>query len=354
MRQLPPITKGEWIRVSDFQEHLEGFYKVSGRVKPCRWPILIKSDSSMEYAENECVHDVHIASYELSEALRSGEFEIERLEGWVWKPAEDAENPFRDFVGDLYLKKRESRKGSSLYIVHKLLLNTLYGKTYQATRTTDFEEEPELVWNEELRRAFRNSILYRAGGMYLPHVGSWITSLARARLHQDLHRYEAIDCATDSFKTSKTVPEEDVLGGIKLECEGLLLLIRPKVYVMLSKAIQKEVEKHGDLRQYLHGNLQRSLHGVLKYATHGFSGNLEQLLQLYADQGNEYIIEHMTKIRESIRQQKQPRVMEIQKRRLRVDWRKERGLCGLSKEKAIRQFEMCDLKCFTCTYAQSF
>jgi hypothetical protein len=354
MRQLPPITKGEWVRVAEFQEGLEGFYKISGRASPCHWPIVIKSSSSMDYAENERVQDVYIPSYELREALRSGELDLESLEGWVWKPADSAENPFRPFVEDFYRKRQKSPKDSSLRITYKLLLNALYGKTYQAIRTTDYEEEPELVWREDLGRTVRNNILYRAGGLYLPHVGSWITSMARARLHQDLHRYEAIDCATDSFKTVHIAPEDGALGGLKRECRGLLLLVRPKVYVMFDERIQDDVERCGDLREYLRGNMQQALQGVQRYAMHGFWGNLEQLLELYARKDNEYIAEHMTKIRESIRQQKQPRVMETQKRGLHVDWENERGLCGLPKKDAITNFELCNLRCFTCAHSQTF
>jgi hypothetical protein len=354
MRQLPAITKGEWVRVTQFQQDLEGFYKIDGRVSPCHWPIIIKSARSMDYAENEIVDGVCISSYEFREALRSGELELRSLEGYVWNPADDAENPFRLFVEDFYRKRQESPKDSSLHTMFKLLLNALYGKTYQSIRTTDFVEEPELLWNEDLGRAVRNNIVHRAGGMYLPHVGSWITSMCRARLHQDLHRYGAIDCATDSFKTIHSVPEGKALGALKLECVGLLLLLRPKVYFMFSKEIQEEVERYGDLREYLRDNFREACDGVLKYATHGFWGSPDQLLQLYADKGTEYVTQHMTKIRESIRQQKQPRVMESQTRRLWINWENERGLCGLPRKDAITQFELCNGKCFMCPYAQTF
>lgn len=59
-----------------------------------------------------------------------------------------------------------------LFVTYMLLLNTLYGKTFQAIGQTDYEEEPELVWNESRQRAVRNRILYRAGGLYLPHVAT--------------------------------------------------------------------------------------------------------------------------------------------------------------------------------------
>ena len=105
----------------------------------------------------------------------------------------------------------------------------------------------------------KNEIRYRAGGIYLPHVGAWITSTCRTRLHQLLHQYQAIDCATDSFKTVHKAKEGKKLGELKLEAEGLLLLIRPKLYIMFPKNLQLEVfEKYnGNLRKFLKQNLQK-------------------------------------------------------------------------------------------------
>ena len=124
---------------------------------------------------------------------------------------------------------------SSTIIIVKLLsdkkeLNSLYGKTYQTIRLTDYEEEPNIVWDEQRNKAVRNEVVYRAGGIYLPHIGSWITAICRAKLHQDMHKYKAIDCATDSFKTAMTIPEGKGLGELKLESEGLLLS-HPPVYI---------------------------------------------------------------------------------------------------------------------------
>ena len=45
-----------------------------------------------------------------------------------------------------------------------------------------------------------------------------------------------------------TVPEDHRLGELKLESEGLLLLIKPKLYVMFSKEVQTEVQREGNLR----------------------------------------------------------------------------------------------------------
>lgn len=97
----------------------------------------------------------------------------------------------------------------------------------------------------------KNEIRYRAGGIYLSHVGSWITSMCRAELHDALHRYNGIDCATDSFKTKRSdVPTGEELGKLGHEYGGMLLLIRPKLYMMFSPQAQEEVFQNygGDLR----------------------------------------------------------------------------------------------------------
>jgi len=247
-----------------------------------------------------------------------------------------------------------------VFIVHFslnfLLLNGLYGKTYQAIRQTSYEETSEWTWNQETETCFRDEIEYRAGGIYLPHIGAWITSLCRARSHQLLHQYEAIDCATDSFKTTRRAKEGKGLGELKLESEGLLLLIRPKLYVMFSKEAQREVfeEYNGDLRQNLKHNLEKlDLQAdVVKYALHGSWGDVYTLLDLYKSKGTEYIVKHMNKIRESLRQRKQPRIMETRRRHIRVDWKKEKQImpCGLTKNEALKEKELCNKNCLTCAY----
>ena len=352
MTRLPPITSGRWEQVEDFVEDAEGFYRISGHVKRCRYPIVIKSTSAFEYANDEHVQGIPITSYELREALATEELIPSSVKGWVWRPTTEAENPFQGYVEEFYRKKSETSKDDPLYITYKLLLNCLYGKTYQAIRADGYEEEPDLLWRNG--RVIRNRIQYRAGGLYLPHVGSWITSMCRAKLHADLHLHEGIDCATDSFKTLRDVPTGNELGALKLVTKGLLLLIRPKLYVMLSPKIQEEVIQTGDLREYLRRNLDALTYSedgkgdITKFALHGYWGTCQQLLQLYVEKGNEYVVEHMTKIRESILRGKAARVMETQGRSLHIDWEEEKGFCGLRKKIAIKTYELCTLQCFQC------
>lgn len=284
MTLIPPVTKGKWVEVNEFDENHEGFYRVSGHVEKCKYPIILKSYKTFEFANGEPIFDVSITSYELKEALRSKEFWLEEIHGFVWKPSKDAENPFKDYVEDLYEKKSKCEMDSPLYLTYKLFLNSLYGKTYQTLRHVEYDETPDYRINLKTNRAVKIPIRYRGGGMYLPHIGSWITSICRAILHRYLHRYQALDCSTDSFKTHHRIRSSNKLGKLKLvykngiPLDGLLLSLRPKLYVFFSKDVEKKVAQdfNGDLRGFLKenlGSLNRE-NDILHYALHGFRGNV--------------------------------------------------------------------------------
>jgi hypothetical protein len=107
MANLPNLTKGSWKKVYEFDNEHEGFYVISGFVKPCKYPIIIKSVGRMEFADGEYVSDIPIASYELREALRNNELELTEIHGYVWIPHPEATNPFRDYVMHFYNLKEQ-------------------------------------------------------------------------------------------------------------------------------------------------------------------------------------------------------------------------------------------------------
>jgi len=102
-----------------------------------------------------------------------------------------------------------------------------------------------------------------------------------------------------------------------------------KLYIMFSPSVQDEALRVGNLRDYLSKNLTSLSYSetgdITKFALHGFWGTPEQLLRLYAEKSDKYLVHHMTKIRESILEGKNARVMETQERTLRTDWDQERG-----------------------------
>jgi hypothetical protein len=83
---------------------------------------------------------------------------------------------------------------------------------------------------------------------------------------------------------------------------------------------------------------------------HGFWGKVHQLLELYRDKSKEYECKHMTRLKESFVQHKNPRVFETQKRGIKINWKNEVGLCGLRKKDAIKKLELCCDNCFLCAY----
>lgn len=325
MSNLPKITKGKWKKVECFDNEHEGFYWVSGFVKPCKYPLIIKNIASMKFANNEYVSEIPIASYELREALRNNELDLKQIHGYVWIPHKNAVNPFKDYVQHFYEEKNRYDKTNPLYIQAKLLLNSLYGKCYQTLIDTDSEHQADCYIDFKRNCLVKIEKTWKAGGLYLPHVGSWITSQCRAILHKAIHDYEAIDCSTDSFKTTLDIPTNEKLGGLKKECEGMLLLLRPKMYVMFSIDRQKEfLESRLRFVEWL-SNVLSSLEigrnkDVVKFATHGFWGKPSRLLEMVANNKYVYEVTRMRKIREALRQHKNPRVMFIQKRALKMNW----------------------------------
>ncbi|MBZ9572383.1 hypothetical protein KJA15_03570 [Patescibacteria group bacterium] len=327
MATLPAITRGEWRKVENFDNEHEGFYRIWGYVKPCKYPIIIKSTSSLIFANNEPVSNVPITSYELKEALRNHEIRLDKTEGYVWIPDEGSVNPFRDYVNHFFKEKNRYKNTNPLYIQAKLLLNSLYGKCYQTLLDEESQNEADFYINFKKTVLVQIQKTWKAGGLYLPHVGSWITSQCRALLHKSLHDYNAIDCSTDSFKTTMNLPTSQELGGFKKECEGMLLLLRPKLYVMFSLEKQREfLGSNLTFRVWLKkvlGSLEIGKDkDIIKVATHGFWGKITRLLEMVASDEYYYNVIRMRKIREAIRQKKNPRVMFKQKRSLIMDWHK--------------------------------
>jgi len=82
--------------------------------------------------------------------------------------------------------------------------------------------------------------------------------------------------------------------------------------------------QYGDLRGYLKKELMDMEIGrnkdIVKFALHGFWRDVYTLLLMYAENRHEYYVGHMVKIREAIRQHRQPRVMISQKRGLHANW----------------------------------
>lgn len=151
---------------------------------------------------------------------------------------------FTEYVDALYHIKETSKKGSPMYLISKLLMNSLYGKFGQrrereelvifptdtaGMEPLDFYAESE-IWVKKTESKSKH---------ILPAIASFVTCYGRLRL------YEAIEEAlskggeiyymdTDSIVTDVELKTGDQLGDLEAEIpaidEGIFLL--PKMYAL--------------------------------------------------------------------------------------------------------------------------
>ena len=157
-------------------------------------------------------------------------------------------NIFTEYVDAMYTIKAESKKGSPMYLISKLLMNSLYGKFGQrrereelvifptdtaGMEPIDFYAETE-IWVKKKESQSKH---------ILPAIASFVTSYGRLRI------YEAIEEAlakggdvyytdTDSLVTDVELSVGGELGDLEEEIpegieEGIFLL--PKMYALKLK-----------------------------------------------------------------------------------------------------------------------
>jgi hypothetical protein len=366
MTQLPPLTKGEWKKVDSFDNEYEGFYEVTGLVKKCKYPIILPYSERFKFVgvrKDEKISNAPLVSYEIREALRLRELKIEKIRGYVWIPNKDAINPFKDYVEYFFKMKRDESIDSSFRWYYKIQLNSLYGKCIQTNPYPEYVNQPDFkVLDKDTNNVVSLKKRVYGGGLYLPHVASWITSFCRAKLHSDLHKYNALTCSTDSFMTKQQIPLNEIgneLGQLKIDnLNGLLLFFRPKLYIYFTESISKEIQKRDSLREYLkyiNFKSNQNISLTMKYALHGYRGTINDLLEMYKKKNNDYIYKHFWKTRESIIQKKPERirVVEDRKSKLNINWENERMLCGLTPNKAKDEKDLCIYpRCFECAYGK--
>jgi hypothetical protein len=175
-----------------------------------------------------------------------------------------------------FKEKSSAPKGTIEYEFKKLLNNSLYGKTIQATRGDKVME----VNGDGVVNMVEKFV---ASGLHNPVLASWTTGRVRARLHDLEEKYGSFHSSTDAIKAFGPVDETDIggLGGIKPECRGDCLILRPKLYIHLDQARK-----------------------VAKYALHGFQGELAELRRgaksFLSGKEFEYFVNHCWSARQAL------------------------------------------------------
>ena len=222
-------------------------------------------------------------------------------------------NGLASYIWDFFKKKAEAKQQGNIteYLWDKLAMNTLYGKFI-----SKISEEVDLLET------------WRGGVIFQPLIATLITGFVRGYAHTIEHACSSFHTATDSFMTRRkdfdgVFPGVDGLGAVKKECEGDVLLLRGKVYVIFDKVDPScyhkfHLEGESLSCQYCGAN-------ILKYATHGFFGSVQMLMNMWKGQSQQYVVTRMMRLKEA-KKRKDPDVLPFvfhkQRRSLNVDWSK--------------------------------
>lgn len=152
-------------------------------------------------------------------------------EGYIFEQA----NIFKSYVDDLYERKRTSDPDGAMYVVTKLLMNSLFGKTGQRRERDSYTTSTDDILGAETI-TYGNTVLYKSkkesqATHILPAIAAMVTAHGRINLHKHMLGHQPYYTDTDSVYTTHELPTGDKLGDLNREHvidEAYFLL--PKTY----------------------------------------------------------------------------------------------------------------------------
>ena len=278
-----------------------GVYTVSGICKKSLWPIIYDHDF---IPQQDDFYDLCITGFEYNQALKSKHAFFSRVTGYYYDAAKDKHpSPLKAYSDYFFKKKAEAIDKQEIYFF-KILLNALYGKFIQnreeSVNVLRSQYAPLTDESDELKPAKR----FVAGGLFNPFIASMITGSVRAKIHEIELKYKAIHTATDGIFTTIKPAVKDLskkLGGLKLDAEGELLLVRSKCYILYcdEKVAMEHLAKNPD-RPLLKSGV-RPGRWILKFATHAYYGKILDFERMIFDGKNEYECVKVNQLKESYR-----------------------------------------------------
>lgn len=264
MQQEMPC--GDMIETRSYQEGRIGFYNVWLKALPEFYisPLLIKRRNGSSYS-NYYVNgpgEYFLSSNTLEVLRKDFGVQYQVLSGYYFK---ERKAILQDFVKTFYKLKSEN-KGNALYIISKLMLNSLYGK-FSQTRWKQSVES----WSPELKDyiAFDNDFglvlveKQSRSKFILPYLGAYITDLARL-YHWELmqqHEKKIFYCDTDSLFSS--VPFSSRVGTEIGELSFLGkwngVFLAPKSYALKNGRETKIVFKGFSAEEFRFLDFERAL-----------------------------------------------------------------------------------------------
>jgi hypothetical protein len=294
MAQMPSFydeSLYKWIKTLRFPVPPTGIYKISGRIIPCKWPILYDSTRHGMIPATDVFENIEVTGYELNEAVEMGECEITACSGWYYNGIRDKNmSPLKQYALEMFDKKN-TEKNPVKREFYKLLNNSLYGKFIQKRLIKS-------LWNYDVQNeTLSNDTVLLAGGLFQPFIASCITGKVRARIHQLEHKYQSLHTSTDGIITQLKPDELDInpneLGKLKIEFQGKALFFRNRLYLGYAQ------EKTSD--ECLESTIFPGWF-IVKYASHGVRKLTPIMLeQMYSSGKYEYDAIHVNKLKESFR-----------------------------------------------------
>jgi len=284
----------------------DGLYQVSGKIL-CQYHALY----SETFERLKELQKTWVTGYELKSAIEHKCFEGVIHQGYAMQSHNGTENGLASYIWDFFKKKAEAKQqeNKTEYLFDKLAMNSLYGKFI-----SKISEEVDLLET------------WRGGVIFHPMIASLITGFVRGYAHTIEHACQSLHTATDSFMTTQkdfdgVFPGVNGLGAVVKECQGDVLLLRGKVYVIFDKLdphCYHTFQLEGESLQCIYCHAK-----ILKYATHGFFGSIQMLLNMWKGQNSNYVVTRMMRLKEA-RKRKDPEILPFvfskQRRSLNVNW----------------------------------
>lgn len=301
MSQLPSFTNIKLYKKFSVCGGYKGFfpkfgiYKIMGRVKNCKYPIIFSH--SFKPIHGDVIDGIWTTSYELNEAIRANEIEIDSAYGYFYDYENDKEiSAWKNYACDMFRKKNEAEKnGDRIYREFwKVCSNSLYGKTIEMNCRSSVEEDGYNLITGELI----DDKIYTTGMLFNSFVATLITSHTRAYIHRLEHVYSALHTSTDGIFTQKVPKEKAGLGGLKIDFYGDVWIGRNKLYIGYVDDINKALkDKSGKpLKSIIYKHKF-----IGKYALHGFHASVNILEKCIQKNIFEYEYEKVNKLKESVR-----------------------------------------------------
>ena len=195
---------------------------------------------------------------------------------------------FRDFVKHFYSIKENSESNTPMYLIAKLLMNSLYGKFGQR-QDSEFmikdpspdENEYEIIDYVDLDTGWVKVKQESKGKSFLPQISIHVTAMAQLKLYESMEKilekdYRLYYTDTDSLTTDyPNIPVSKKLGDFKREklLHSAIFLL-PKTYKVIEQ-VSKEMNKKNP-KKY------KNLNRYTEIRAKGFSKNLREKININA------------------------------------------------------------------------